>query len=106
MAKSDQPALAVVGGIIGVGALAYVGCRLHDDWHIQQGRGDRCVLPAIQAMLQAAVDRLFRPIPVPVQAGIEYVLGSADLYEPYGGAYSLGLPCECSGGEFGWQRDT
>lgn len=103
MAKADQAALAVFGGVIGAAAVTYLVCRLRDEWYLQQGQPDRCVLPAIQAGLQAGIDRLFGPIPLPVQAGIDYVLRSPDLYEPYGGAYFLRLSSESFGGESLWE---
>lgn len=92
MGKRNQAALPAVGTIVGAGLLAYIGCRLHDDWHIQQGRSDRCLLPAMRAALEATISKLFGPIPLPVQASIDYALENMEPHHPYGGAYCLGLP--------------
>ncbi len=79
MAKADKAASAFVGSAIVAGIVTYALCRLHDNWRIQQGELDRC-LPAIEARLQAGLERLFEPTPLPLQAGIDYVLERADLY--------------------------
>ncbi len=102
MAKKSSAVQVGVGTIIGAGILTYLGCRLHDDWHVQQGEPDRCVLPAIQAALEAAIGKLLGPIPLPVEAGIDYVLESADLYKLYGGVHCLDAPYGRYAGECEW----
>ncbi len=87
--KADKAASAFVGSAIVAGIVTYALCRLHDNWRIQQGEPDRCLLPAIEAGLQAGLERLFEPTPLPLQAGIDYVLERTDLYGPglYGPQY-------------------
>lgn len=82
---------AIVAGIV-AGIVVYAACRLHDNWRIQRREPDRCILPAIEAGLQAGIERMFGPISLPVQAGINYVLRDPDLYDEYGRAYYLRLP--------------
>jgi len=35
--------------------VAYVSCAVHDDWRIRRGEHEKCILPALQAVLGKAL---------------------------------------------------